>query len=304
MMHYNFLILSWWTVIPNFVDSLSLLSRPTNRHVCLFHDYETVQGPYFSALFDSVFERTGYASKRMLVISTAPPVAEDHLDMMPATTRTLEKLENDLGLEACQRIFLSQYNPWSLLDKLDQFQPTILWIDNDSNAFGLRHLMKISGLDGIIQQRCDSAAKESAVLYVGQGAGSICAGATMSLARLRGDDPKLVPEPQFFGLQLLGPQRSIYFDDDPTVIQKQFDILDNPDEITILPEDRVFVFSQLGMEATSFVMNPTRRGMIESLQSYAPLEPLIEDIGGRHCAGEPAVDPSRRIQNIGDSEWF
>ena len=138
MMHYNFLILSWWTVIPNFVDSLSLLSRPTNRHVCLFHDYETVQGPYFSALFDSVFERTGYASKRMLVISTAPPVAEDHLDMMPATTRTLEKLENDLGLEACQRIFLSQYNPWSLLDKLDQFQPTILWIDNDSNAFGLR----------------------------------------------------------------------------------------------------------------------------------------------------------------------
>ena len=271
-----------------FLTPASCLSL-NNRHVCLFDSYETIRGPHFGALFDQIVEQTGVSEKRVAIFS------------INDNGKSTSQMEQDLGLDSCVTLFLRDYDPLSLEEKIQELHPTILWVP-DGNAYALRYLMRTSGLDGLVETMCGSDSEES-VLYVGEGAGSICGGATMSLGHARGDNPKAAPEPQFRGLELLGPSLSISFGLGEQI--KQHPKVDANDDITILQEDQVFVWSQKQGDATTFVMNPKQRGAIEKFQSPPPLPPFVElNIGGVKCTGEPAMDPSRRLQTIGDSEWF
>lgn len=274
----------------------SLFLTPTSclslnrRHVCFFDKYETIRGPHFGALFDQIVEQTGVSEKRVAFFS----INDDG--------KPTSQMEQDLGLHLCATILLRDYNPLSLEEKIQELDPTIFWVP-DGNSYALRYLMRTSGLDGIVETMCGSDSGKS-VLYVGEGAGAICGGggATMALGHVRGDDPKAAPEPQFRGLELLGPTRSISFGLAKKI--EQHPKVDANDDITILQEDQVFVWSQKQGSATTFVMNPKQRGAIEKFQSPPPVPPLVElNIGGIKCTGEPAMDPSRRLQTIGDSEW-
>jgi hypothetical protein len=265
-------------------------------------------------------------------------------------------LETDLQLDSCHILFLDDYNPLELQAQLDQIKPTVLWVADAPNAFLLRYLMRTSGLDGIVQEMCGSTAaaytaysadavsttttttttttmtkddddnqKEGDrfhnLLYVGEGAGAICGGATMATAHLRGDNPKGAPEPQFRGLELLGPDQNIFFGssrtsspDESTTTMPENKSADNTAQTLDL--DRVFVWSQpptsIEGDVTSFVFNPSQKGTVEQFSSPPRVPPLVDNgggddeyssMGGRKCTGEPAVDPSRMLEQIGDSEW-
>jgi hypothetical protein len=274
-----------WSLFLTLTSCLSLNSR----HVCFFDNYETIRGPHFAALFDQIVEQTGISEKRVALFS----ITDDG--------KSTSQIEQDLGLDSCVTLSLRDYNPLSLEEKLQELDPTIFWVP-DGKSFALRYLTRTSGLDGLVETMCGSDS-ETSVLYVGEGAGAICGGATMALGHVRGDDPKAAPEPQFRGLELLGPTRSISFG--LATQLEQHPKVDANDDITILQEDQVFVWSQKQGDATTFVMNPKQRGAIEKFHSPPPLPPLVEfNIGGIKCTGEPAMDPSRRLQIIGDSEWF
>jgi hypothetical protein len=219
-------------------------------------------------------------------------------------------LKDDLDIQVCNLIVLDDYNPLSLEEVLDQIQPSILWVSSsDGNAFDMRYKMRTSGLDTFIERSCGSPEGSSSLLYVGEGAGAICGGSFMSVAHVRGDDPKGAPEPQFRGLELLGPQKSVAFGMDEALFQSHDKTKDlTTDSITCLQSDQVFVFSQRpdNNSVMSFVMTPSRRGMIENWQSPPPVPPLVakDGIGGVQCVGEPAIDPSRTMQQSHDSEWL
>ena len=317
-----------------------------SRHVCFINDYDAVRGPHFSALFDELVAQTGAETKRVALVtatvdesdcitlpvgrrlqSTTPRPSSGPLTAPPSTdTQSLhsssilkQELEKDLELDVCDVIALENFNPVTLEKHIEMLEPTVVWVA-DGNAFALRYLMRTSGLDRIIQEKCGGTG--NTLLFVGQGAGSICGGHSMKLAHVRGDDPKFAPEPQFFGLNLIGLNRSVHFG------SRQSDHLENHPKISTsdmvnesgekrivtLSESDVFVWSQERQEgsvgannAMSFVMNPVRKGMIEQLQYPEAVPPLISedaDLGGRQCMGEPAVDPSRMMQMVGDSEWF
>ena len=83
------------------------------------------------------------------------------------------------------------------------------------------------------------------------------------------------------------------------------------DTITTLRTDQVLVWSQTtdqeSTTATTFVMTPCKKGTIENFETPPPLPPLGKTSnthGGVPCEGEPAIDPSRTMQQIGDSEWL
>jgi hypothetical protein len=274
-----------WSLFLTLTSCLSL----NCRHVCLFDKYEAIRGPHFGALFDQIVEQTGVFEKRVAFFS------------INDNGKSTIEMEQDLGLDSCATLFLRDYNPLSMNEKIQELDPTIFWMP-DGNSFALRYLMRTSGLDGVVETMCGSDSEKS-VLYVGEGAGAACGGATMALGHVRGDDPKAAPEPQFRGLELLGPTRSISFGLGKKI--EQHTKVDGNDDITILQEDQVFVWSQKQGGTTTFVMNPKQRGTIENFQSPPPLPPIVElNIGGIKCMGEPAMDPSRRLQSIGDSEWF
>ena len=308
-----------------------------SRHVCFINDYDVVQGPHFAALFDELVTQTGAETKRVALFTATStgsdcitsPVGQSkskstakgkRLSTSPVSSILKGKLEQDLELDICSVIPLEQFNPVTLAKHLQALDPTVYWVA-DGNAFALRYLMRTSGLDGIIQEKCGSM--ESNILFVGQGAGSVCGGHSMKLAYVRGDDPKFAPEPQFVGLNLVGPERSVYFGDKSSEELENHpklckgDISDDleTEKILTLSESAVYVWSQERQEgsgsesnAMSFVMNPKRKGMIELMKYPDPVPPLVSEdgnkSGGRHCVGEPAVDPSRTMQMIGDSEWF
>jgi hypothetical protein len=279
------LIALLWSLFLTQTLCLSLNSR----HVCLFDKYETIRGPHFAALFDQIVEQTGVSEKRVAFLS------------INADGKSTSQMEQDLDLDSCATLFLRDYNPISLEEKIQELGPTIFWVP-DGNSFALRYLMRTSGLDGLAETMCGSDSEKS-VLYVGEGAGAICGGASMALGHVRGDDPKSAREPQFRGLGLLGQTRSISFGLGKKI--EEHPKVDANDDITILQGDQVFVWSQKQGDATTFVMNPKQRGAIETFQTPPPLPPLVElNIGGVECTGEPAMDPSRRLQTIGDSEWF
>ena len=147
-------------------------------------------------------------------------------------------------------------------------------------------------------------------MYVGENAGSICAGASLVAGHVQNHDPKKAPEPQFRGLELLGNKRSI------SVGISESDLIAHPKvistgddhEFVALKQRQIFVWSQPPKEdVTSFIYLPLQRGGIERWDSSSPrLPPLVEEtyIGGVQCDGEPSIDPSRMLQQIGDSDWI
>jgi hypothetical protein len=254
------------------------------------------------------------------------------------TTSLLDELASSFEFHDSHLLIMDDYNPITLHEKLsssssNSVDPAIIWV-RGHNAFLTRHYLRTSGLDRWIQQRCCGpattiATKDSCVpLYVGEGAGAIIAGATMDVAYVmkktgqgQQHDPSASPELQIHGLGLLGiDHRSVAFGIDSTILQKHHRTKQMMDSnlIEVCDDDQVFVWSQSQDDdgdneagaiasATRFVMTPSRRGMIERLSHPDPLPVLLIDEQqqyGVQCTGEPAIDPSRSMQRIGDSEWM
>ena len=147
---------------------------------------------------------------------------------------------------------------------------------------------------------------------MGENAGALCAGSSLSGAKILQQDPKEAPEPQFFGLGLLGADRSVSFsldlqsnDGEETKTDALEETYSSGSNI-LLGQDDVYIWSQPSNDsATSFVFLPSQRGAIANLESPPNLPPLVVDMmGGVQCTGEPAIDPSRVMEQVGDSEWI
>ncbi|KAI2491709.1 hypothetical protein MHU86_22852 [Fragilaria crotonensis] len=264
------------------IHPTALHGLSNNRHLCLFKSYSLVRGPHFSALFDQLIEQTGFDdnnAKRIAFLTI-----DNH-------RKHPDLIHNDLGLDDIATFRLDQMNPIEMTQRIQEFDPSVLWVADANSAFQLRYYMRTSGLDGLVENLCGSIQGKS-LLYVGEGAGVICAGSHMALAK--GQDQ--APEPQFRGLELLGLDTSVTFDPSPPPMEGT---------ITSLRETQLYVWSQRDGKAMSFVVTPDQRGAIEGMRNPKPLPPLVEEsVGGRRCIGEPSVDPSRMLQMRGDSEWF
>lgn len=285
-------------------SSTSSSSASNSRFVCLIQDYDRVQGPYFHALLDQMLENECQFGQRKLALCTTQKY--DHRE------ERMSQLEDDFDLDGCQLFLLDDYNPITLQEEVSNFDPTIFWLVDD-NAFRIRYYLRTSGLDGILQLNCGGFSGKGC-LYVGENAGALCAGASLTGAHKLQQDPKEAPEPQFFGLGLLGTKRSVTFIQSKT--------MDDGEESTMtgsgsessstisLDQDDVFIWSQPGTgSATSFVFLPCQRGAIANLEEPPNLPPLVEEddllmMGGVQCTGEPAIDPSRMMEQVGDSEWI
>jgi hypothetical protein len=252
-----------------------------NRHACIFKNYDSVRGPYFNALFDQVIEQSGFETKRGLLVRI-----DDDNDNL------IENLVSDLDFDDMTVIRLDKISPRDLMHTIDAFSPTVIWGADAKSALQLRYFMRTSGLDFLVETLCGSMNQRS-LLYVGEGSSAMCCGSDMKVAR----NHDRAPEPQFRGLELLGSDLSISFD-------QLLPELEENKTLKLL-ESQVYVWSQCDGKATSFFMRPDRRGAIEQFRTPDPLPPLVEeDYGGRRCIGEPSVDPSRMLHMRGDSEWF
>mmetsp|Transcript_31168 Transcript_31168/g.47160 ORF Transcript_31168/g.47160 Transcript_31168/m.47160 type:complete len:324 (-) Transcript_31168:56-1027(-) len=298
------------------VDALTkTITLPRNfprnsRYVCLFDDYTTIRGPYFNALIDQTLkEQIGIESRRIALCTS-------RVNAERLSSQVLPKIQQDLLLDpkddCCILIVLDDYNPQSLNEKIaNQVKPTIFWIVDD-NAFQIRYKMRTSGLDKLVERMCGSDNIDGGgVLYIGENSGALCAGASMATAHALNENPKQAPEPQFFGLGLLGPRRSLCFGIPQTTLMEHPKIKSECSKnhnFLALQDDQIFVWSQPpDQEVACFVFLPCQRGGIEQLTSPAPLPPMVGgdyNIGGVQCDGEPAIDPSRMVQQVGDSEWI
>mmetsp|Transcript_14941 Transcript_14941/g.22019 ORF Transcript_14941/g.22019 Transcript_14941/m.22019 type:complete len:341 (-) Transcript_14941:130-1152(-) len=291
--------------------------RNNSRYVCLFDNYLTVRGPYFHALFDQILQDQAGIEQRRIALCTSQVHAER------VSNQLMPQIQQDVLLRSddfCTLFILDEYNPLSLQETItkQQLNPTIFWVVDYDNAFRIRYKMRTSGLDKIIEQMCGSGnnnnEEEVSSLFIGEGAGgTICGGASLATAHALQQDPKEAPEPQFRGLELLGSHRSVAID---TTTNKL--LLEHPkiksssknDEFLTLKDDQIYVWSQPPSdEVTSFVFLPCQRGGMEQLEYPPPVPPLVETtnsvvVGGVQCDGEPSIDPSRTMQEIGDSEWI
>lgn len=295
-------------VLGRIIESLSIAPR----HVCLLSTYETVRGPYFTALLDQLAEQAGHVEDLKMVIC--------YEDSQENTTYHAQQVHQDFSfLSSCTTLLLQDHNPISLWEQLDQIDPNVIWV-RGSNPFGLRYRLRTSGLDHWIYHHCgNTIANGKGCVYVGEGAGALVAGASLRVARhaLTGEIPSrnAAPEPQFFGLGLLGPDKTVTFT--TLSVKEQADLQSSQTEfdssrLQLLSMDQVYVWSQSstsdGTSASSFVFLPTRRGMMEQMLSPEPLLALIDDDTnppeGVPCFGEPSIDPSKLLQHTADSEWI
>jgi len=277
-----------------FVRGLTTTNK-NSRNVCIFKEYSSISGPHFDCLFDQLVEQSGYHNnnnnnnnnKRVAYIT----VGDD------STSPKKEKiLREELQLDDFEVFRLDTIDPLLLEDRMNRFDPTIFWssIGESDSALQFRYYMRTSGFDTIVEEFCGSIDEKSR-LFIGEGIGAVtCVGSDMTLAR--NDDEAAAPEPQYRGLELLGSNISVSFENDTTATNI----------LKLNNENKIYVWSQQDGEATSFFMNSKEMGAIEKLSYPTPLPPLQEDYnGGRKCTGEPAIDPSRMIQTGGgDSEWF
>jgi Peptidase family S51 len=292
------------------LHALSTPSLPAQRHICLFDAYSNVRGPYLSALVDQLTERAGHVTTDAYDIvicrdSSSSDSSSDSSDW--------KNLQHDLPNARFHELQLSHCNPLSLEEQMDQWQPTVVWVTG-TNAFLLRYELRTSGLDRWVERYCVGVS--ATCVYIGEGAGAICAGASLQVARhFLHQDPKVAPEPQFFGMGLLGQEKTIAFstletEEEQEVRFRHHDFLDAT-KLSLLKPEQVYVWSQSSdgddMSVSSFIYLPNQRGMMEQMSSPPPLPPVMEtEKEGVACFGEPAVDPSRQMQSstIGDSEWM
>jgi hypothetical protein len=266
-----------------------------------------------TALVDQLAERAaGQGVSEMLSIVLC------HDSTNIDTSSEFNSLQDDLPHSRIYQLDLSDYNPVSLDVQMDQWRPNILWVTGGTttNAFSLRYKLRTSGLDRWIERNCCGVSASTCV-YIGEGSGAICAGASLQVARsILQQDPKAAPEPQFFGMGLLGPEKTIAFstmemEEQRQVRSSHVDL--DEGKLTLLRPDQVYVWSQSSdgheTSVSSFIYLPNQRGMMEQMISPEPFPPIMDDDeaeGGVACFGEPAVDPSRQMQSstIGDSEWI
>ena len=292
------------------VPILHALSTPllaAQRHICLLDAYSKIRGPYFAALVDQLTERSGHfdADGYDIVLCHDSSSSSSH-------SNDLKNLQHDLPNARIYELQLSDYNPVSLEEQMSQWQPKVVWVKG-TNAFLLRYELRTSGLDRWVERQC--AGVSANCVYIGEGAGAVCAGTSLQVARaILQQDPKFAPEPQFFGMGLLGQEKTIAFSSVETyeeneVRSRHHDLDDS--KLSLFKPEQVYVWSQSSvddeMSVSSFIFLPNQRGMMEQMSSPEPLPPVIEtDHEGVACFGEPAVDPSRQMQSstIGDSEWF
>lgn len=286
------------------VNSLSV----SPRHVCLLNSYDSVRGPYFTALLDQLAEQAGHVDNLKLLVC---------YDNETYDSKHLQQIQNDIPFLTCDYLLLADYNPLSLYERLAHSPPNIIWLYG-SNAFTLRYHLRTSGCDRWIHNHCAGSVGSQGCVYVGERAGALVAGTSLRVARYpvvgdSPDDPKGVPEPQFFGLGLLGLDRTVAFttmskEEQATLRSSHYDF--HLSRLALLETDQVYVWSQSSSNestsVTNFVFLATRRGTMEQIMSPEPLLPLVqeESEGGVECFGEPSIDPSRKIQSIGDSEWL
>jgi peptidase E len=290
------------------------------RHLCLFDDIANVQGPYFSALFDQLYGETQLQRKNLAFCTTRLD-----LEKLVEPSVFLDDLKSSLDLDDIKIVILDDLNPLTterIFQKPNSNEePTIIWVQGQ-NAFFTRHLLRTSGVDRMVQERCAPNASSPATIFVGEGAGALCAGSTMAVAYVK-DDPSLSPELQVQGLGLLGEGKSgqfVSFGVERDALEKHAKTHAMVEQIHICRSDQVFVWSQSSTSsipsgdaekllATRFIMTPHRRGMIEKYTTPDMLPPVITNShstgsDGVPCPGEPSVDPSRAVQQIGDSEWL
>jgi hypothetical protein len=297
-------------------------SNHAGRHICLFDNYEAVRGPYFSALLDQLMGETQRQTKNLAYFTSRYDVSLiGETSDTEGENRLPQDLSVSLDLDDANLFLLDDWNPLTLGEQLTKINPTIVWVQG-SNAFHTRHLLRTSGLDRWLQEHCappqndiNASTTDCATVFVGEGAGALCAGSRMAVAYVRGDDPKMSPELQIYGLDLIGDDDNeclVSFGVEPKVLEEHSRTMDLAGSIQICCNDQIFVWSQSPRQttATTFIMTPRRRGMIERYSSPDPWldrrnrpRPGQSD-GGVACCGEPAIDPSRSMQHAGDSEWM
>ena len=305
----------------SFVASALTANTPSlnSRHVCLFKDYNTLRGPHFNALFDELLQEQQQKEncKRRIALCTSEYNSKNVIkDLLPAIQEDLLLIDETTTTkegDSCRLFVLDEHNPLTLEQEIEKFQPSIFWVFDD-DSFRIRYKMKISGLDDILGRMCGHDRRTNnnddndwCCLYVGENGGAISAGSSMATAHANNHNPKQSPEPQFFGLGLLGSRRSISFGLSLQELEAHPKV--SKEDLLLLPlkEDQVFCWSQRGTSTTSFVFLPRQKGMLEQWESPNPVPPLVDDslsIGGVSCRGEPSIDPSRMMQQVGDSEWI
>jgi hypothetical protein len=167
MYHYIVPIqFSLFFVSPLIYSSASLAIPTCGRHICLFENYECIQGPYFSALFDQLFTQTQLKCKNMVYCTSKYDlVGLRNNDNIHDTGGLLDELMKSLCLDHIQLVVLDDLNPVSLEtlfttgdsshnpnNKGNQ-EPSIFWVQG-RNAFWTRHLLRTSGFDRLIHQKC------------------------------------------------------------------------------------------------------------------------------------------------------
>ena len=289
--------------------ALTTITTPP-RHVCLIHNYASIAGPQFSALLDEFHQNAFPPStqKRVAILT----VNDDDSD---ENAKSLSILQKDLSLflldDQCVTVPLHK-GPRSFRQALDRFQnvpPTMLWLHGDlktTNAHWLRHWLRACNADGVIEELCGGWSTPT--IFVGEGSGAVCAGASVRTHPTASQPPP--PEPQFRGLELLGPNLSVLTigsnDDEP-----QQQLLDDArqrlgHEALPLRESQAFLWSQQEGNDVAQSFFADKMGCISKLSFPKPLDSIIQpDTGeGRKCVGEPSIDPSRAMQSSSDSEWF
>ena len=295
------------SIIP-ILHALSPPSLPAQRHICLFDAYSNVRGPYLSALVDQLTERAGHVTTDAYDIV----ICRDSSSSSDSSSSDWKNLHHDLPHARIHDLQLRDYNPLSLEEQMDQWHPTVVWVTG-TNAFLLRYELRTSGLDRWVERYCVGVS--ATCVYIGEGAGAICAGSSLQVARhFLQHDPTVAPEPQFFGMGLLGQEKTIAFstletEEEQEVRFRHHDL--DANKLSLLKAEQVYVWSQSSdgdeISVSSFIYLPNQRGMMEQMSSPPPLPPVMEtEKEGVACFGEPAVDPSRQMQSstIGDSEWM
>lgn len=312
-------------VICSLVVPVVPLAPPSSfapRHVCLMGGYTAVRGPYLCALLDQLVEQAGHRGldDGNFTMLFCCYYDNNQQDSSTHAQEHVRQLQADMGIADCHILQLREYNPVTLEKRLEKMRPSMIWVAGD-NPFTLRYRMRTSGLDRWITRHCAGSSMGTQCVFVGEGAGAICAGASLQIAKSLGRnyDPRVAPEPQFFGLGLIGLDRTVAFADGSTNKDKVLELQDchselDSSELLILECDQIYVWSQSlspvdgATSVASFVFLPLQFGMMEKMTSPQPLLPLVADSDtpgeGVACYGEPSIDPSRQLQRDGDSDWL
>ena len=147
------------TTTPLFLAKDEIDCTTGSRYLCLLNDYETVKGPYFSALFDELFEQASHTKKTMAFVTTQKDLhemcsrfGERALNIRFANLRSSLDLDKfpmlfvmdhwHPGLLECRLPSLKQ---WLKYEEDRSLNPTIVWLYGNYNAFHTRHLLRTSG---------------------------------------------------------------------------------------------------------------------------------------------------------------